>query len=76
MKKNKNIAKLNELYREAKKMRIDTLRNLVAAVRDVSRRRQMNAAEPPATQDAWDRLQLAVRESERILVNPLDKKKK
>jgi len=50
------------------------LRKLIAAVRDVQTHRQMNAAEPPAQQDAWERLQLAVLESERILAKPLDKK--
>jgi hypothetical protein len=51
------------------------LRRLIAAVRDVRARREMNAAESPATQDAWDRLQLAVLEAEQRLekAKPVDK---
>ena len=48
----------------------DQLRSLMAAVRDVLARREMNASEPPATQDAWDRLKIAVLESEQVLRKP------
>lgn len=54
----------------------ETLRRLVVAVRDVQARRQMTAPEPPEMQDAWDRLRLAVLESERLLVNPLTKRRR
>ena len=54
----------------------EQLRSLVAAVRDVQARREMNASEPPATQDAWDRLKVAVLESERLLQKPVDKRRK
>ena len=43
------------------------LLRLVTEVRRVRRHRQMNAAEPPAAQDAWDRLHLAVLEAEQAL---------
>jgi hypothetical protein len=46
------------------------LLRLMSAARDVRRRRDMTAAEPPATQEAWDRLQLAVLEAERVLRKP------
>jgi hypothetical protein len=46
--------------------------DLIAAVRAVRQHRQMNAAEPPESQDAWDRLALAVLETERALLrNPM-----
>jgi len=54
------------------------LRRLIAAVHDAQAHRQMNAAEPPETQDAWDRLKLAVLESEQRLAlsKPLDKRRR
>jgi hypothetical protein len=51
------------------------LRKMIAVVHDVRKYRQMNAAEPPAQQDAWDRLQIAVLEAERLLTPPLRKEK-
>lgn len=42
------------------------LQRLVGAVRYVRSLRQMNAAEPPEVQDAWDDLMLAVLEAERL----------
>lgn len=48
----------------------EQLRSLVAAVRDVQTHREMNAAEPPEVQDSWDRLKIAVLESERTLMKP------
>lgn len=44
-----------------------SLLHLVAAVHAVRKYRQMNAAEPPESQDAWDRLIIAVLEAEHIL---------
>jgi hypothetical protein len=52
------------------------LHKLIAAVRDVRARRQMTAPEPPEMQDAWDRLQVAVLESERLLAKPLTKRRR
>lgn len=43
------------------------LLRLVAEVRRVREHREIDAAEPPATQDAWDRLHIAVLEAERVL---------
>jgi len=45
----------------------ETLRRVLAAVHDVRTHRQMNAAESPASQDAWDRLRIAVLEAEQRL---------
>ena len=51
----------------------DHVRGLVQAVHDVRRFRQMNAAETPDQQDAWDRLQAAVLKAEHVLQDSLDK---
>ena len=51
-------------------------RQLVQAVHEVQSLHQMNAAHSPAAQGAWDRLRVAVLESERILEKPVDKKRK
>jgi hypothetical protein len=47
---------------------------LVLAMRDVRGHRQMNAAESPETQDAWDRLKVVMIEVERLLEKPRRKK--
>jgi hypothetical protein len=48
----------------------DRLRQLIVAVKDVRAHRQVNAHESGESQDAWDRLALAVLESERLLEKP------
>lgn len=48
------------------------LREILAAVQDVFRHRNMNSPEPPATQEAWNRLNLAVLETERLLDKQID----
>ncbi|MDE2020916.1 MAG: hypothetical protein KGJ13_11320 [Patescibacteria group bacterium] len=45
----------------------ESMRRLIVAVNDVWAHRQMNAHESPETQDAWDRLRIAVLESEHLL---------
>ena len=47
----------------------DTIHRLLITIRNVRLHRDMNAAEPPAVQDSWDRLKIAVLEAERILQN-------
>lgn len=55
--------------------RPEIFHQLVQAVRDVQRHRQITAAEPPETQDAWDRLRVTALEAERILQSPLPRKR-
>jgi hypothetical protein len=52
------------------------LRQLIAAAAGVRARRRMNAPEDPETQDAWDRLRVAVLEAERALQKSVDKRVK
>lgn len=69
----KNIAHLDKLQRVARHANVDALRQLVHAVHRVRGFREMNAAEDPETQAAWDHLQVAVLKAGQILRNPLDK---
>lgn len=52
------------------------LRKVLAAVKDVRAHRRMNAPEDPETQDAWDRLRVAVLEAERTLQKPVDNRRR
>lgn len=64
--KNSRSYRTRKVVQRIRDGRPEIIRELMQAVHDVQRFRQMNAAETPDQQDAWDRLQAAVLKAEQL----------